>query len=232
MMTSSNGNVFRVTGCLCGEFTVNYPTKSSDVELWCFLWAFDVFLCAWINGLVTNRDASDLRRHLTHYDVTVMCGVFGDIRNKLLYILYVFTVLQIITCVERRPIHVPPIITIVTNYIYFEALLHNYANKRVLAPILCPDVLTIIIVGGQIFAVSKYMTSPKHNMKTRYSFIILCLWRHWLYNCALDNSNRDPRHDCKLKFKMQLFIRITQFPAHNFHHGLLHWYEITVDCYN
>ena len=35
MMTSSNGNTFRVTGLLCGEFLTN----TSDVELWCFLWS-------------------------------------------------------------------------------------------------------------------------------------------------------------------------------------------------
>ena len=41
MMTSSNGNIFRVTGPLCGEFTghrCNPRTKASDAELWCFLW--------------------------------------------------------------------------------------------------------------------------------------------------------------------------------------------------
>ena len=27
---------------------------------------------AWINGWVNNREASDLRRHWAHYDVTVM----------------------------------------------------------------------------------------------------------------------------------------------------------------
>ena len=39
MMTSSNGNIFRVTGALCGEFTGHrwIPfTKASDTELWCF----------------------------------------------------------------------------------------------------------------------------------------------------------------------------------------------------
>ena len=39
MMTSSNGNIFRVTGHLCGEFTGPrwIPcTKASDAELWCF----------------------------------------------------------------------------------------------------------------------------------------------------------------------------------------------------
>ena len=42
MMTSSNGNFFRVTGHLCGEFTGPRwipRTKASDAELWCFLWS-------------------------------------------------------------------------------------------------------------------------------------------------------------------------------------------------
>ena len=41
MMTSSNGNMFRVTGHLCGEFTGPRwipHTKASYAELWCFLW--------------------------------------------------------------------------------------------------------------------------------------------------------------------------------------------------
>ena len=42
MMTSLNGNIFRVTGHLCGEFTGHRwipSTKASDAELWCFLWS-------------------------------------------------------------------------------------------------------------------------------------------------------------------------------------------------
>ena len=42
MMTSSNGNIFRVTGHLCREFTGPRwipHTKASDVELWCLLWS-------------------------------------------------------------------------------------------------------------------------------------------------------------------------------------------------
>ena len=70
MMTSSNGNIFRVTGLLCGEFTgLRWipRTKASDAKLWCFF-----FICAWINGWVNDREAGDLRRHLAHYDITVM----------------------------------------------------------------------------------------------------------------------------------------------------------------
>ena len=42
MMTSSNGNIFRVAGPLCGEFTghrwipLAHVTKAIDAELWCF----------------------------------------------------------------------------------------------------------------------------------------------------------------------------------------------------
>ena len=42
MMTSSNGNIFRVTGHLCGEFTGPrwiLHTKASDAELWFLLWS-------------------------------------------------------------------------------------------------------------------------------------------------------------------------------------------------
>ena len=42
MMTSSNGNIVRVTGHLCGEFTGPRwipHTTASDAELWCFLWS-------------------------------------------------------------------------------------------------------------------------------------------------------------------------------------------------
>ena len=42
MMTSSNGNIFRVSGPLCGEFTGQrwIPcTKASDAEILCFLWS-------------------------------------------------------------------------------------------------------------------------------------------------------------------------------------------------
>ena len=35
-------------------------------------WRGTFFINAWINGLVNNRAAGDLRRHRAHYDVTVM----------------------------------------------------------------------------------------------------------------------------------------------------------------
>ena len=37
MMTSSGGNILRVTGLYDGNPAVTF-TKASDTELWCFLW--------------------------------------------------------------------------------------------------------------------------------------------------------------------------------------------------
>ena len=46
-----------------GEFPSQRPvTQRFDVSL----------ICAWIKGWVNNREASDLRHHRAHYDVTVM----------------------------------------------------------------------------------------------------------------------------------------------------------------
>ena len=42
-------------------------TKASDAELWFFC-----LICVWMNGWVNNGEADDMRRHRTHYDVTVM----------------------------------------------------------------------------------------------------------------------------------------------------------------
>ena len=69
MMTSSNGNVFRVTGPKCGEFIG--PGEFPRKDQWRGTLMFSL-ICAWINGWVNNREAGDLRRHRGHYDVSVM----------------------------------------------------------------------------------------------------------------------------------------------------------------
>ena len=67
MMTSSNGNIFRVTGPLCGEFTGPPPHKGQ----WRGALMFSL-ICVSIKGWVNKREAGDLRRHHDHYDVSVM----------------------------------------------------------------------------------------------------------------------------------------------------------------
>ena len=65
MMTSSNGNILRVTGHLCGEFTGPRWRQWRGALMFSLIWV-------WINGWVNNRQAGDLRRYPAHYDVTVM----------------------------------------------------------------------------------------------------------------------------------------------------------------
>ena len=59
MVTSSNGNIFRVTGHLCGEFTGpgEFPTQSPVTR------SFDVFFDLRLNKRL---------RYRAHYDVIVM----------------------------------------------------------------------------------------------------------------------------------------------------------------
>ena len=80
MMTSSNGNIFCVTGPLRGGFT-GYRwiphTKASDAEVWGFLRSAPEEVVE-----KNNRDAGDLRRHCAHYDVTLM---FSDSSRTALY---------------------------------------------------------------------------------------------------------------------------------------------------
>ena len=59
-MTLSNGNTFRVTGILC-----------SHEGQWRGALMFSL-ICAWTNDWVNNRNADDLRRHRSRYDVNVM----------------------------------------------------------------------------------------------------------------------------------------------------------------
>ena len=89
MMTSSNGNIFRVTGSLCREFTSHrwihspvtgeFPSQKPVTQALMFS-----LIYAWINAWVNNREAGDLRRHGAHYDVTVMSS-FKKMYLKMLW---------------------------------------------------------------------------------------------------------------------------------------------------
>ena len=69
MMTSSNGNIFRVTGSLCWEFTGPgwFPHKGQ----WRRALMFSL-ICVWLKGWVNNREAGGLIHYRAHYDVIVM----------------------------------------------------------------------------------------------------------------------------------------------------------------
>ena len=48
------------------------PVNSAQKGQWHGALMF-FLICVWINGWVNNRNAGDLKRHRTHYDVIVMC---------------------------------------------------------------------------------------------------------------------------------------------------------------
>ena len=71
MMTSSNGNIFHVTGPLCREFTSHWwilLTRSSDTELWCFLW------------LCLDKRLSKQSRHCW-FEMQLECGTWYHHRD-------------------------------------------------------------------------------------------------------------------------------------------------------
>ena len=74
MMTSSNGNIFRITGHLCGEFNGpgEFPTQRPVTR------SFDVFFDLRLNKQLSKNsgEAGDLRRYRAHYDVTVMISLW------------------------------------------------------------------------------------------------------------------------------------------------------------
>ena len=81
MMTSSNGNIFRVPGLLCGNTPVTgeFPAQRPVTQ------SFGVFFdLRWAN----NGDAGDLRRHRAHYDVIVMFNT-----RRLVY-MYIYILLH------------------------------------------------------------------------------------------------------------------------------------------
>ena len=75
-MTSSNGNIFRVTGHLCHRWI---PRKGQ----WRGALMFSL-ICAWINGWVNNGMAGDSRCHRAHCDVIVMTIDWNCVFSKVL----------------------------------------------------------------------------------------------------------------------------------------------------
>ena len=125
MMTSPNGNIFSVTGLLCGEFTGPRwipHTKASGAELWFFS-----LIRAWINGWVNNYEAGDYRRHRAHYDVTVMMSCpAGDkiytlnwMKNEAYKISFTWTGSQIwirVNCWQYMPLNAAHDLMMIIQY--------------------------------------------------------------------------------------------------------------------
>ena len=70
MMTSSNVNIFRITGPFVRGIHRS-PLNSPHKGQWRGAMMFSL-IYAWTNGLVNHRDAGGLWRHRAHHDVTLM----------------------------------------------------------------------------------------------------------------------------------------------------------------
>ena len=82
MMTSSNGNMFRVTDHLCGEFTdPRWIPRHKGQRRGALMFSL---ICTRINGWVNNGEASDLRRHRAYFDVIVMSWNLTNVSATLL----------------------------------------------------------------------------------------------------------------------------------------------------
>ena len=114
MMTSSNGDIFRVTGqwFLLGNH--RSPVNSLHKGQWRGAFMFSL-ICVWINSSVNNREAGDLRRHRAHYDVIVMILMnYSDIMCDLMCLI-------IICCLVYKPDG---------KSILFESLIVMMSHKR------------------------------------------------------------------------------------------------------
>ena len=84
MVTSSNWNIFGVTGPFCGEIHRS-PVSSPQRVVFSLI-------CTWINGWVNNHETGDLKRPRAHYDVTVMSWAHIDLGR--FHVRYFITYLQ------------------------------------------------------------------------------------------------------------------------------------------
>ena len=162
MMTSSNGNIFRVTDPLCGEFTGpgDFPHKDKWRGALMFF-----FICVWINGWVSNREAGDLRRHRGHYDVNVMCYFYPhcwwidcwfQISDRIPYFSLWYN--KVCLCMHSHNVALTEIIYFVIQYWYFAVL----SYKRLLLSNRFVILVKAIIDTGSSYTSN---TSSIHNRK-------------------------------------------------------------------
>ena len=80
MMTSSNGNIFRITGHLCRGIHRS-PVNSPHKGQWRGALMFSL-ICTWINGWINNREVGNLRCYCAH-DIIVTWSYCTDVMISL-----------------------------------------------------------------------------------------------------------------------------------------------------
>ena len=134
-MTSSYGNIFRVTGPLC-EGIHRSPVNSPHKSQWRGALMFSL-IYAWLNACVNNREAGDLRRYRAHYDITVMH--FAFIQSYIVtihYYLWIHVVIVITVVFSCRSCSVIINITIIITIIspeYMSVILLQWSHMNVMS---------------------------------------------------------------------------------------------------
>ena len=96
-ITSSNGNIFRVTGPLSGELIGDRLIPPQQHWRGAFMFSL---IYAWANGFVNNRDAGDPRLRRAHCDVTVMTKNIVRWHNILMGTYH--TLFQILAVLDKK----------------------------------------------------------------------------------------------------------------------------------
>ena len=129
MMTSSNGNIFRVTGHVCWEFTgsqVISPHKGQWPGALMFY-----LISVLINSWVDNREAGHLRRYRAHYDVAVMRNGWGRDVGPFEYRMS-FRGMFYITCFILQHPQSMQARQIFFNYFTYDRMATTYFDKHVI----------------------------------------------------------------------------------------------------
>ena len=186
-MTSSNGNIFRVTGPLCGEFTGpgEFPAQRPVTR------SFDVFFDLRLNKRL-SKQLWGWRFETPSWSLWLQCNGkhFIEATTKLLFVIWIIP--------AALPLH----ISYFMNYLCRE--LDGSGNNLVHTHIgtFCPD---------QQIQVDEYapnpvgwttcfllMTSGSVQILTRIvQFYIICISSHWRHNERHGVSNHQP-HKCFL----------------------------------
>ena len=108
-MTSSNWNIFRITGHLCGEFTGHRwipRTKASDAELWCFplIRALSKRLGKQSWGWWFDTPSRSLWLHCNDNLIKTQIAVFCDLYDALHVLLYT-TMIPFTAAILRLLLH-------------------------------------------------------------------------------------------------------------------------------
>ena len=105
MITSSNGNIFSVTGPLWGEPQVTGGSPHKGQWQGALKVSFFLYIFARTNGWANNPEAGDLRCHHAHYDISVIVQFNSLWASDTICWGNLSTLVQVMACCLMTPSH-------------------------------------------------------------------------------------------------------------------------------